>query len=274
MAAFAELEGEVLVDFVAQAIERIDEAVRRGVADVRRVIDIGSGPGIATGWLAQRFETATVVAVDGSAAMLERVTARAARLGLADRITPHRTDLPDGLEALAPADVVWASMVLHHVGDERDALGRIRSILRPGGLLAVVERAEPLSVLPAHGADELSDTWARLDDAWTKWFDDMRADLPGAATSGAYPSMLEDAGFEVVTNELLTVDLDAPLASQARRFADMQLQRTRAQLERHADRADLEAIDALLIESGLRIHATRRLYLARATAGVPPPRRG
>ena len=265
MAAFAELEGEVLVDFVRQGIVLLEDAARRGGVDVGRVVDIGSGPGIATGCLAQPFQTATVVAVDGAASMLDRVTTRAARLGLAHRITTYRADLPHGLEALTPVDVVWASMVLHHVGDERAALGRIRSLLRRGGLLAVVERAEPLRVLSAHADVEQSGLWARIDDAWTKWFADMRADLPGAATSAAYPSMLEEAGFDIVKDELLTVDLDAPLDEQASRFARMQLQRARAQLERHADAADLAAIDSLVEQHHVRIHATRRLYLARAT---------
>ena len=48
---------------------------------VRRVIDLGCGPGVGTALLAEAFPSATVVAVDSSAAMLARAEARVARLG-------------------------------------------------------------------------------------------------------------------------------------------------------------------------------------------------
>ncbi|MGH9039241.1 MAG: class I SAM-dependent methyltransferase [Acidimicrobiia bacterium] len=87
--------------------------------------------------MAQRFGSASVVAVDGSATMLEHVTAHAERLGLAPGGDPL-VDLPASLETLGQTDVAWASMVLHHVGDEVTALRRIRGLLEPGELLADV----------------------------------------------------------------------------------------------------------------------------------------
>jgi trans-aconitate methyltransferase len=280
MADFAELEGEVLVGFTRQAIARLDHFRRRVGLDVGRVLDIGCGPGVATGLLAQAFGSAAIVAVDGSATMLERVDDRVARLGLAHRIETHRADLPEGLEAFQPAEVVWASMVLHHVGDERDALRRMRSVLQPGGLLTVIERAGPVRVLPANADGEHADIWTRIDAAWAKWFADMRADLPCATPSSDYAVMLEDAGYEVLADELLTIVLDAPLDTRARQFALTQLRRSRAQLERHADAADLAAFDALIGANGegditcrddAQLQATRLLYLARPAGGVQPP---
>ena len=275
MAAFAELEGEVLVDFATQAISIVEAVCRRQGMDVRRVLDIGCGPGVATGLLAHRFDAATVVAVDGSSAMLERVAARVARLGVAHRVETHRADLPFGLDTLGQADVAWASMVLHHVGDEVDTLRRIREPLEPDGLLAVVEWADPVRVLFTDDAHRLADLWTRVDQAWAAWFADMRADLPGATTSADYPAMLEQAGFEVVVDELLTLALDAPLDADARRFALTQLRRTRAQLARHAHDADLEALDAVIDGEGeasilnrndALVRATRHLYIARVAA--------
>ena len=270
MAAFSEVEGEVLIGFVEQGIGLLDELARRGGVDVRRVVDIGSGPGVATACLAQRFETANVVAVDGSTAMLERATARAVRLGLADRVSTHRTDLPHGLEALEPADVAWASMVLHHVGDEREALRRIRAIIRPNGLLVIVERAAPVRVLLTGNEREQVGLWERIDAAWANWFADMRADLTGATPSAAYPEMLEEAGFEVLANELLTLVFAAPLDDHVRRFAHTQLLKTRAQLERYADEADVAALLARSDEGAVsradaQVRATRNLYVARTT---------
>ena len=271
MAAFAELEAEVLIDFTTQAISRIEALCQRQARPVGRVLDIGCGPGVATICLAQRFDGATVVAVDGSAAMLECAAARVALLGLAHRVETRRADLPRGLAALGPADVAWASMVLHHVGDEVDALRRIRALLEPDGVLAVVELADPVRIDLADGEPRLTDLWTRVDAARAAWFADMRADLPGTTTSTDYPAMLEQAGFEVVADELLTVVLDAPLDAQARRFALTQLRRTRTQLSRHARNADLAALDALIDDNSdagiarrhdASLRAARHLYLA------------
>ncbi len=75
---------------VAEAIAvcggRFDDA---GV-QVRRVIDLGCGPGVGTALLAQAFPSASVLAVDGARAMLDRAEDRATRLGLADRVETRR----------------------------------------------------------------------------------------------------------------------------------------------------------------------------------------
>jgi SAM-dependent methyltransferase len=214
-----------------------------------------------------------VVAADGSAAMLARAAARARRRGVAARVETRQVELPAGLDALGRADAIWASMVLHHVGDERDGLRRIRALLEPGGLLALVERAGLARVLP-DGADlGRPGLWERLDGAWAAWFARMRSGLPGATVSTDYPSMLEDAGFDVETDELLTVSVDPPPGTDARRFAHKALTSAKAQLEAFADPADLAALDPLIDEHGdasilrrsdARIRASRHLYVARA----------
>lgn len=273
MAAFAELEGEVLVGMTTDATSVLAGLCERHGVEVRRVLDVGSGPGVGTCFLADRFGSASVVAVDGSATMLEHVTARAERLGLARRIETRLVDLAASLGTVGRADVVWASMVLHHVGDEAAALRRIRGLVEPGGLLALVEQAGPMRVLPEDADLGRRGLWERLDAAWAAWFTDMRADLPGATTSPEYPAMLEDAGFDLVADEVLTLVLDAPLDARARRFAHQQLQGTRSQLGRHADADDLEALDVLIDENAddgvmrrddALLRASRHLYIARA----------
>ncbi|MEU9388169.1 class I SAM-dependent methyltransferase, partial [Streptomyces sp. NPDC048279] len=49
------------------------------------IVDAGSGPGVVSCLFAEAFPGARVVAVDGSEPLLDRATARAARLGVADR---------------------------------------------------------------------------------------------------------------------------------------------------------------------------------------------
>src|SRR3954452_16157097 len=136
-AAFAELEAEVLGGFVTTAGAVLAELCGREGVTVRRLLDIGCGPGVATCCLAQRFASARVVAVDGSPAMLERAGARAARLGLTERVEVRLAQLPEAIHTLGRADVVLASMVLHHVGDTAGALGAIGRLLQPRGVLAI-----------------------------------------------------------------------------------------------------------------------------------------
>ena len=82
MVGFAEREAEVLLPVLTEAtLSLADICEREGLA-VRRILDVGSGPGVATTVLAERFQSATVVAADGSREMLERAEARARGLGL------------------------------------------------------------------------------------------------------------------------------------------------------------------------------------------------
>src|SRR4051812_48019152 len=80
MAAFAEMDGEIFLDLTRQATAVLADLCDRRGLEVRRVVDLGSGPGVGSCCLAERFGHASVVAADGSAAMLDRAEARAARL--------------------------------------------------------------------------------------------------------------------------------------------------------------------------------------------------
>ena len=276
MVAFAELEGEVLIGFVETAGSVLAEICRLHDVQVRRVVDLGCGPGVGTCALAQRFSSADVLAVDGSAAMLERAAERAERLGLGDRIATRRVDLPDGLDAVGRADIVWASMVIHHVGDEAAALRRISALLESGGLLAIVERAGPVRVLPDDVDLGRPGLWQRLDAAWDSWFAEMRAELPDSTPSaGGYAALLEQAGFEVLADDVLPLAVDPPLDASARRFAQRQLQSARVQLGSHASEGDVEALDVLIDDAAadgimrrddVQLRTTRQLVVARVAS--------
>ena len=279
MADLAELEGEVLLDLLTRASSMLAGLCHAQKVEVRRVLDLGCGPGVGTCCLAERFVDAGVVAADGSAVMLERAAARAERSGLGGRVETRLVELPTDLGTLERADLVWASMVVHHVGDEVAALRGIGGRLEPGGLLALVEVAGPMRFLP--GAADLGrpGIWERLDAAWAAWFAGMRAELPGATESADYPTMLARAGFDLLADEVLTITLDPPLDERARRLASEHLRRTRAQLEPHADPADLEALgglldedagDSVLLRDDLTLTGSRHLYVARAASGAPP----
>jgi SAM-dependent methyltransferase len=273
-AAFAEVEGEALSALTAAAIDAVAAQSAQLGLDVRRVIDVGCGPGVGSCLLAERFPTADVVAADGSSAMLERAAARAARLGVAGRVSTRQVELPHGLDALGAADVVFASMVIHHVGDEADALAGIRRLLPAGGLLGLVEHGGPARVL--RDAVELGrpGIWQRLEAAWGRWFSAMRAALPDSAASGDDAAMLTAARFDVLVDDVVTLAEAAPLSEAGRRLAVDQLDRTIRQLAAEADPADLDALrgladpdapDGIARRPDAILHATRRLYIGRAT---------
>ena len=75
-AAHTELEGEVLVAFVTDTAAWVTELRDPDAPPVRRIVDIGSGPGVGMCELARLFPDASVIAVDSSPAMLERATHR------------------------------------------------------------------------------------------------------------------------------------------------------------------------------------------------------
>ncbi|HEY6889470.1 MAG TPA: methyltransferase domain-containing protein, partial [Solirubrobacter sp.] len=143
VAVALEVEGELTAGLAAEAIALCADRFEAAGATVRRVIDLGCGPGVGTALLAEAFPSATVVAVDGAAAMLARAEARAARRGVASRIEARQLDLDGDLQALGECDLAWAAMAIHHAGDEIATLGRIRELLRPRGLVCVLERADP-----------------------------------------------------------------------------------------------------------------------------------
>lgn len=271
-AAQTELEGEVLIGFVTGTAERVKALRPPDAPVVRRVLDIGSGPGVGTCELARLFPEARVVALDGSPAMLARAAQRAAQHGLGARVSTHLAELPAGLDGLAPVDVIWASMSLHHVGDEVGLLKALHDLLDPQGVLAVAEIAEPMRVLPDNldvGPPGLAD---RLAVAGAAWFASMRDGLTDAVPSRDLPTMLTDAGFEVLSSEIARESFDPPLSDVARQMVAGHLRRTRPQLDDLLDHGDLEAVDVLsdgddprgvLRRPDVFVAASRKIVIAR-----------
>src|SRR4051812_36050081 len=211
----AEEEGELLLAFVTDTASWLAERRGPDALPVGRVLDIGSGPGVGTCELARRFPAADVIAVDASPAMLDRAARRAAERGLDGRITTLLAELPDGLCGLDPCDVIWASMSLHHTGDEIGALALLRGLLAPSGLLAVAEMAEPMQVVPDDvdvGRPGLADRLARAE---ADWFAAMRAALPASVRSADLPSMLGAGGFGVAGSRRAPGRFAPPLSGAA-----------------------------------------------------------
>ncbi|WP_320781047.1 class I SAM-dependent methyltransferase [Streptomyces sp. CRN 30] len=212
------------------------------------VIDAGSGPGVVSGLLAESFPGARLVAADGAAPLLERAAARAERLGYADRFETLAGDLPDALGGLPyPADLVWASRSLHHLGDQRAALAAFAGHLAPGGTLALLEGGLPARYLPRDLGFGRPGLQARLDAAHEDVFARMRRELPGSvAVAEDWPALLTAAGLKHTGSRSFLLDLPAPLDEPARAFVTTMITRLRSMGEDLLDADDRATLDRLL----------------------------
>ncbi|MGW1378813.1 class I SAM-dependent methyltransferase [Streptomyces sp. NPDC002446] len=208
-----------LHDRAAAWLRELTGVTGSGPGGVRRVLDIGSGPGVVSTLLARAFPAAEVVAVDATEALLERARTRAGRLGLGDRVHTHLAEVPDGLDALGGADLIWSSRALHHVGDQRAAVAALAAHLRPGGLLALGEGGLAPRYLPRDIGIGRPGLQARLDAAGEEWFTEMRTALPGTTDAVEdWPAFLADAGLRTPRTRSFLLDLPAPLSADARGY--------------------------------------------------------
>jgi SAM-dependent methyltransferase len=253
--------------FVEQAVRWL----RTGGADAHRILDVGSGPGVAACVFAGQYPDAEVVAVDSAPALLQHVVARAERHGLADRVRTLHAELPGGFGTLGAADLIWASGALHHLGDQQGALDALASLLRPGGLLAVAEGGLAPRFLPRDIGLGRPGLQSRLDAALDSWFGDMRASLPGtAATVEDWPAMLGRAGLASVGTRSFLVDLPAPLDAAGREQVHGRLAHVRDVAGDRLDDADRSTLDELLdpdAPTGV-LHRADVFYLTATTVAV------
>ncbi|MGV9265472.1 class I SAM-dependent methyltransferase [Kitasatospora sp. NPDC003701] len=214
----------------------------RASGGVRRVLDVGSGPGVIAGLLAEVFPGAEVVAVDQSPALLER-----ARVRSAGRLTTQQADLPGDFAVLGAADLIWSANAIHHLGDQQAALTALAGSLRPGGLLAVAERGLPLRFLPRDIGLGRPGLQARLDAALEDTFAEMRAEVPDAVdTVEDWPALLAGAGLAPSGTRTFLTDLPAPLDRTAREYLHTHLTRQRGRIGVGLDATDRATLDALL----------------------------
>ena len=94
------------------------------------MLDAGCGSGRVTALLIERLPEGRVIAVDGSASMVEKVR---------DALRPGDEALVADLTELEldePVDAVFSSAVFHWVLDHDALFAQLQGVLRPGGRLA------------------------------------------------------------------------------------------------------------------------------------------
>ncbi|MFJ3715228.1 class I SAM-dependent methyltransferase [Streptomyces sp. NPDC090057] len=263
MAAMLETEAEVSTPAYSHALAWLSKEV----TEPGLVVDAGSGPGVLSGLFAETFPGARVIAADSSEPLLEHARARAARLGYADRFATLAGELPGALRELEyPADLLWASRSVHHLGDQRAALAAFAERLAPGGTLAILEGGLAPRFLPRDIGFGRPGLQARLDAAQEDRFARMRAELPGAvAETEDWPALLAAAGLKHTGTRSFLLDLPAPVPDRVRAHVVAVLTRTR---EIHADALDAgdrATLDRLLDPSDERgLHHRPDVFLLAA----------
>ncbi|MFE3857951.1 class I SAM-dependent methyltransferase [Streptomyces griseorubiginosus] len=231
------------------------------------VVDAGSGPGVLSCLLAEAFPGARVVAVDGAEPLLERAQDRAVRLGLADRFGTLAGELPGILDQLDyPADLLWASRSLHHLGDQRAGIAAFASRLARGGTLALMEGGLPARFLPRDIGLGRPGLQARLDALEEEWFAGMRAGLADSvAEVEDWPALMASAGLRHTGTRSFMLDLPAPTTDRARAYIAASLGRLREVFAEQLDPDDREALDRLLDpEDAASVHRRADVFLLAA----------
>jgi SAM-dependent methyltransferase len=135
---------------VAELMEPVYPPIARGMAippQARRLLEVGAGDGRLTVALARTYpHLEVIVSTDIAADMAKRIGRRTEALGLADRI---RADAQD-VQALTYPDSSFDATVslfsMHHWRRPAAALRELDRVLKPGGVMAVVDGCDRPSI--------------------------------------------------------------------------------------------------------------------------------
>ncbi|KAB1915641.1 methyltransferase [Micromonospora sp. AMSO31t] len=222
----------------------------------RLAVDVGCGAAGMALAMARMMACGRVVAVDAHPAVLDaaRQHIHAQWSDPRVRVEPLRADIPADTAALremlgAPADLIWASASVHHVGDQQAAVTALAGLLTPGGRLALAEGGLPERNLPWDLGLGEPGLEGRLHAAQDQWFARMRADLPGSRRMPyGWTEALRRAGLSPVTTRTTLDEQPPPLPDSARRavLADLHGRVDRLRPTGLISAADLDAWDRLL----------------------------
>jgi tRNA (cmo5U34)-methyltransferase len=110
-----------------------------------RIVEIGTGEGRLSEALLDRFSAATLLALDGSDSMRAATSARTARFGDRRQVRPFDLAALDWWDLMYGADVVMASLCLHHLNDAKKQYlyKAIADRLSPRGACVIADLVEP-----------------------------------------------------------------------------------------------------------------------------------
>lgn len=171
----------------------LDLVMRIPDIGVRRIVDLGCGPGNSTQFLASRWPDAAIIGVDSSPEMIAAARKQVAHADFA--VADFETWAPE-----TPPDVIFSNAALHWSKDIVTLVVRLFHALAPGGVLAVQipqNFDRPSHTIPHTMAGEA--LWAQKL-VGARWFDP--AHFPRDLTL-ARPLAAAGAGLDVWTTDYL-----------------------------------------------------------------------
>lgn len=130
--------GDFLTNLTGAWLEAMPEVADLLARPGARALDLGCGAGWSSIALAEAFPGLTVLGIDSDEASVLDARRNAAGSGMADRV---EFEVASADDAVAPGsvDVAFFLECLHDLGRPVDALGAVRSALRPGGRVVVMD---------------------------------------------------------------------------------------------------------------------------------------
>ncbi len=151
------------------------------------IADLGCGTGSSTLVLASALPQARITAVDLHPVFLDRLRRRAIAAGVGGRIATVACAMDAIPAPVRPFDVIWSEGAIYNVGFV-EGLRAWRSLLRPGGLVAVSELSWTTRVRPS----EIAEHWHR--------------EYPGIATAAEKLAAIAACGYAPLGFFLLPPD--------------------------------------------------------------------
>ncbi len=102
-----------------------------------RILEIGMGPGIAISLLSEIATEGFIAGIDHSEVMVRQATKRNINAINAGRVTLQMGSASDLPQFATPFDKVFTINSIHFWADPIDCLRSVRSLLKPGGLMAI-----------------------------------------------------------------------------------------------------------------------------------------
>ena len=184
----------------AKAAYEVELLRRFGLDERSEVVDLGAGTGQFT--IVAAAVCARMVAVDISPVMLGRLRAKVTAAGLSN-VTIVEAGFLTYEHAGRPADFVYSRWALHHLPDfwKSAALHRIRTFLRPGGILRLSDIA--YSFDPADAEERIEEWCASVPVQATRDGEWVRADIEEhvrdehSTFTWLLEPMIERSGFHI-----------------------------------------------------------------------------
>ena len=205
----------------AETLAGVASRLTGELPDTATVVDVGCGTGGMSAALVAELgkrSGGTLILVDATDVLLAqaRESATKAAAGAPVRIETVVADLADGLPAgvVPPADLIWASAVVHHLPDQQAGVAGLARALGGGGLLALAEGRLQNQCLPWDLGIGEPGLERRLLAARDDWFRELRAGMAGVvAMPYGWNVALTRAGLVDVTSFSSLFDHPAPASA-------------------------------------------------------------